>query len=32
LKRLGLGVTKVGAPKKRPEAEAQNRTDDGAGD
>ena len=32
LKRLGLGVTKVGAPKKRPEGEAQYHTDDRAGD
>ena len=32
LKRLGLGVIKVGAPKKRPEGDAQNRTDDRAGD
>ena len=32
MKRLGLAVTKVGAPKKRPEDEAKNRTDDRAGD
>jgi len=32
MKRLGLTVTKVGAPKKRPEDEAKNRTDDRAGD
>ena len=32
MKRLGLAVTKVGTPKKRPEGEAQNRTDDRAGD
>jgi len=32
LKRLGLGVTRVGAPKKHPEGEAQNRTDDRAWD
>jgi rsbT co-antagonist protein RsbR len=32
LKRLGLGVVKVGAPKRRPEGEGQNRTDDRAGD
>ena len=32
LKRLGLGVIKVGAPKQRPEGEAQNRADDRAGD
>jgi rsbT co-antagonist protein RsbR len=32
LKRLGLGVIRIGAAKKRPEGEAQNRTDDRAGD
>jgi rsbT co-antagonist protein RsbR len=32
MKRLGLAVTKAGAPKKRPEDEAKNRTDDRAGD
>ena len=32
LRRLGLGVTKVGAAKKRPEPEAQNPTDERAGD
>jgi rsbT co-antagonist protein RsbR len=32
MKRLGLAVSKVGAPKKRPEDEAKNRTDDRAGD
>jgi rsbT co-antagonist protein RsbR len=32
LKRLGLGVVKVGAPNRRPEGEGQNRTDDRAGD
>ena len=31
MKRLGLAVTRVGAPKKRPEDEAKNRTDDRAG-
>ena len=28
LRRLGLGVTRIGAPKKRPEAEAQRPTED----
>jgi rsbT co-antagonist protein RsbR len=32
LRRLGLGVTRVGAPKKRPEPEAQNRNEERAGD
>jgi rsbT co-antagonist protein RsbR len=32
LKRLGLGVAKVGAPKKRPEPEAPNRTTERAED
>jgi rsbT co-antagonist protein RsbR len=32
LRRLGLGVTRVGAPKKRPGPEAQNRNEERAGD
>jgi len=32
LRRLGLGVTKVGAPKKRPEPEGQSTTKDGIED